>query len=228
MDRIKRIKKLKEVIATRVVVLDGAMGTTIQALNLSPEDFGGEEYEGCNEYLNITNPNAIKAIHDTFLKAGSDIIETNSFGSTPLVLSEYGQQDKAWEISRASAEIARGSADEYTTDVWPRFVAGSMGPTTKAISVTGGVSWDELAEHYRIQASGLIEGGVDLLLIETDSPYLAPVPHRGRTNEPAFVADTAKFLADLRGVDLDTLAHQTTDNFFRLFPLATRISGKDR
>jgi 5-methyltetrahydrofolate--homocysteine methyltransferase len=172
MAREPRVRLLHELIASRVIVLDGAMGTGIQDLNLSAEDFGGPEYEGCNEFLSITNPDAIKGIHRSFLEAGADVIETNSFGSTPLVLSEYGLADRALEISEASARIARECADEYAADDAPRFVAGSMGPTTKAISVTGGVTWDELAEHYRIQAVGLINGGADLLLLETTQDTL--------------------------------------------------------
>ncbi len=172
MDRDDRIERLKELIKERVLVVDGAMGTSIQSLDLTAEDFGGPEYEGCNEYLNITKPDAIKGIHRGFLEAGADIIETNSFGSTPLVLGEYGLAEQAREISRAAAEIARDVADELSTKDKPRFVAGSMGPTTKAISVTGGVTWDELAEHYRVQATGLIEGGVDLLLLETSQDTL--------------------------------------------------------
>ncbi|MEX2599731.1 MAG: methionine synthase, partial [Dehalococcoidia bacterium] len=148
------------------------MGTSIQALDLTAEDFGGPDYEGCNEYLNVTKPDAIKGIHRGFLGSGSDIIETNTFGSTPLVLSEYDLSERASEITKAGAEIARACADEYETDERPRFVAGAMGPTTKAISVTGGVTWDELAEHYRVQAVGLIEGGADLLLLETSQDTL--------------------------------------------------------
>jgi 5-methyltetrahydrofolate--homocysteine methyltransferase len=148
------------------------MGTNIQALGLTADDFGGAEYEGCNEFLNVTRPDAIAGIHRAFLEAGADIVETNTFGSTPLVLGEYGLADRAEEISRRGAEIARQAADELSTDAHPRFVAGSMGPTTKNISVTGGVTWDALAEHYRVQARGLIAGGVDLLLVETSQDTL--------------------------------------------------------
>jgi 5-methyltetrahydrofolate--homocysteine methyltransferase len=172
MDRETRVRLLRAVIASRIVVLDGGMGTSIQDLELNADDFGGAEYEGCNEFLNITNPHAIRGIHRSFLQAGSDVIESNSFGSTPLVLAEYGLADRALEISEAAASIARECADEYSTDDAPRFVAGSMGPTTKAISVTGGVTWDDLAEHYRVQAVGLINGGADLLLLETSQDSL--------------------------------------------------------
>jgi 5-methyltetrahydrofolate--homocysteine methyltransferase len=172
MDRDTRVRLLRDLIASRVIVLDGGMGTSIQDLNLTADNFGGPDYEGCNEFLNITDPDAIKGIHRSFLEAGSDVIETNSFGSTPLVLAEYGLADRALEISEAAARIARECADEFSTADAPRFVAGSMGPTTKAISVTGGVTWDELAEDYRIQAVGLISGGADLLLMETSQDSL--------------------------------------------------------
>ncbi|PZC50651.1 MAG: 5-methyltetrahydrofolate--homocysteine methyltransferase [Chloroflexi bacterium] len=167
-----RIEKLRGIMRERVIIVDGAMGTSIQNLCLSAQDFGGDEYEGCNEYLNVTRPDVVKAIHHSFLESGADVIETNSFGSTPLVLAEYGLEDHALIISRSAAQIARKIADDFSTQDWPRFVAGSMGPTTKAISITGGVTWEDLAEHYMIQAIGLIEGQVDLLLLETSQDTL--------------------------------------------------------
>ena len=148
------------------------MGTRIQSLGLTAEDFGGAELEGCNEYLNITRPDAIAGIHHDFLDAGADIIETNTFGSTPLVLGEYDLADRAEEISRIGAELARAAADDVSTDDHPRFVAGSMGPTTRSISVTANVTFDELVEHFRVQARGLITGGVDVLLVETSQDAL--------------------------------------------------------
>lgn len=159
--------RLEDVLKERIVVFDGAMGTSIQNLHLTPEDFGGPEYEGCNEYLVMTKPDAIKGIHDQFLEAGADIVETNTFGSTALVLAEYNLQDHAYEITKRAAEIARESVDQYTSSDKPRFVAGSMGPTTKSITVTGGVTFQELEENFYGQAKGLIEGGSDLLLMET-------------------------------------------------------------
>ncbi len=148
------------------------MGTSIQALGFTTEDFGGAELEGCLEYLNITQPDAIAGIHRAFLDAGADIIETNTFGSTPLVLGEFGVADMAEEISRIGAEIARAAADDASTEDHPRFVAGSMGPTTRSISVTANVTFDELIEHFRVQARGLITGGVDVLLVETSQDAL--------------------------------------------------------
>ncbi|MCM3763028.1 methionine synthase [Alkalihalobacillus oceani] len=151
----------------KILVLDGAMGTMLQQANLSAEDFGGEEYEGCNEYLNETAPEVIEKIHRDYLQAGADIIETNTFGSTNIVLDDYDLGHKAGELSRVSAEIARRVADEFSTPEWPRFVAGAMGPTTKSLSVTGGVTFEQLIESYYEQARGLILGGVDVMLLET-------------------------------------------------------------
>ncbi|MBM3946474.1 MAG: methionine synthase, partial [SAR202 cluster bacterium] len=148
------------------------MGTSIQDRLLTAQDFGGPQYEGCNEYLVMSRPDIITDIHRAFLEAGADIIETDTFGGTPLVLAEYGLADRAREINRAAGEIARRIADEFSTPERPRFVAGSMGPTTKTLSVTGGVTFDELAESYRIQAEGLLEGGIDLLLLETSQDAL--------------------------------------------------------
>jgi len=155
-----------------LLVIDGAMGTAIQALNLGPDDFGGAKYEGCNEYLTLTRPGLIEDIHRSYLDAGADIIETNSFGSTPVVLAEYELAHEARRLNREAATLARRAADAASTPDKPRFVAGSMGPTTKTISVTGGINFEELAGDYHIQAAGLIEGGVDLLLLETSQDTL--------------------------------------------------------
>ena len=162
-----RIAALKALLEERVVVLDGAMGTALQALDLTAEDFGGADYEGCNEYLVITRPDAVEGVHRSYLDAGADVIQTDTFGGTPVVLAEYGLADRAYEINRAAVELARKVADELSTPERPRFVYGSMGPTTKSLSVTGGITFDELSEAYEVQASGLVDGGADLLLIET-------------------------------------------------------------
>ena len=159
--------EILEALKNRILVLDGAMGTSIQGFNLSADDFGGDALEGCNENLILTKPSVIESIHRSYLKAGCDILETNTFGGTPLVLDEYGLGSKAHEINLKAAMIAKKCAQEFSTKEKPRFVAGSIGPTTKAISVTGGVTFDDLIENFRIQAKALIEGGVDYLLIET-------------------------------------------------------------
>ena len=169
MDANARIAELKAALARRILVVDGAMGTQIQARNLGPDDFGGADYEGCNEYLNLTCPDVIDDIHRAYLDAGADIIETNTFGATAVVLGEYDLAEHARRINRAAAAIAGRAAADYTAAdaAKPRFVAGAMGPTTRTISVTGGLTFDELAADYHQQAAGLIEGGADVLLLET-------------------------------------------------------------
>ncbi len=165
--RAERTSLLEGELSRRILVLDGAMGTALMAANLTAQDYGGEKYEGCPEILVETRPDVLRGIHDAYFVAGADIAETNTFGSTPLVLAEYGLSDRAEELSRKAAALARASADAHSTPDRPRFVAGSMGPTTKAISVTGGVTFDELREHYYLQARGLYAGGVDYYLLET-------------------------------------------------------------
>ncbi len=167
MSQIDRAQHLKRALKNRILVLDGAMGTAIQDLHLSADDFGGLDYEGCNENLNLTRPELIGQIHRSHLEAGADIVETNTFGATPLVLGEFGLSHKAEEINQAAARLARQVCDEFSGSERTRFVAGSIGPTTKAISVTGGISFEELLETFRVQARGLILGGADYLLVET-------------------------------------------------------------
>ncbi|MFZ0889704.1 MAG: homocysteine S-methyltransferase family protein, partial [Candidatus Binataceae bacterium] len=162
-----RIKLLKRILAERIVVLDGAFGTYIQGLDLGAGDFGGPELEGCNENLVRTRPDLIRKMHDAHLAAGADVIETATFGATSIVLNEYRLADQAREINRAAARIAREAAAAADTAEHPRFVAGSMGPTNKSISVTGGATFDQMADAYQEQAQGLIEGGADLMLVET-------------------------------------------------------------
>ena len=159
---------IQSIFNSRIWVLDGAMGTALQDRNLTAADFGGEAYEGCNENLVLTRPDVIREIHEKYLEAGSDIVETNTFGATPLVLDEYGLGDRAIEINRRAAEIARQAADLWTAKTGvTRYVAGSVGPTTKAISVTGGITFEELRRNFAVQAEGLIQGGADYLLLET-------------------------------------------------------------
>ncbi len=162
----QRIKLLKELLAERILVLDGAFGTFVLGQNLSAADYGGSRYEGCNENVVRTRPDLIRRMHDGFLEVGADIIETASFQASPIVLAEYDLEPDTREINRLAATLAREEAARFSTDK-PRFVAGSMGPTTKSISVTGGVTFDQMRDGYRVQAEGLIEGGVDILILET-------------------------------------------------------------
>jgi 5-methyltetrahydrofolate--homocysteine methyltransferase len=162
-----RAEALQEVLAERILVLDGATGTWLQGQDLTAEDFGGPDLEGCNENLVLTRPDVILRMHEEYLEAGADMVETDTFGGTPLVLAEYGLAANAIEINRRAAELAREAAAKYATPGRPRFVAGSMGPTTKAMTVTGGVTFDEMIGHYRMQALGLLAGGADVLLLET-------------------------------------------------------------
>jgi 5-methyltetrahydrofolate--homocysteine methyltransferase len=168
MPKTPLIEQLKK----RILIMDGAMGTMLQKANLAAADFGGEEFEGCNEQLNFTAPSIIEKIHLEYLLAGADIIETNTFGATSIVLEEYGLGYKAYEMNKIAAFIANKAVQQISNDEWPRYVAGSMGPTTKTLSVTGGITFDSLAAAYEEQAIGLIDGGVDLLLLETSQDML--------------------------------------------------------
>jgi len=152
---------------SRILLMDGAMGTMIQARDLSAQDFGGAQLEGCNEHLNLTRPDVIRAIHEAYLDAGADLISPNSFGCAPYVLAEYGLAERCHEITLAGARLARAAADSRSTSERPRFVLGAMGPGTRTITVTGGVSFDQVLDAYYRQARALIEGGVDALMLET-------------------------------------------------------------
>ena len=204
-------KRLMDLLRRRILIAGDANGTRIQALDLSEEDFGGPEYEGCNEYLNVLRPQIVQDIHRSYLEAGVDIVITNSFGSTPLVLDEYGLGHRAREISEAAARNARQAVDEFSTPERPRLVAGSMGPTTRSISVTGGITWDELREHYFVQASGLWEGGADLLLVETSQDTL---------NVKAALA-AIEDLSDKLGVEVPVAVQCTIET------MGTTLGGQD-
>jgi 5-methyltetrahydrofolate--homocysteine methyltransferase len=162
-----RAEALSQALAERILVLDGATGTWIQSQNLTAADFGGDALEGCNENLVKTRPDVVRAMHAAYFEAGADMVETNTFGATPLVLAEYGLAAEAFEINRRAAELAREVAAQFSTPDRTRFVAGSMGPTTRSVTVTGGVTFEELIAHYRVQAAGLLAGGADVLLLET-------------------------------------------------------------
>src|SRR5512145_2390270 len=133
--------RLRALLAERILVLDGATGTYLQGRDLEAKDFGGPEFEGCNEHLVLTRPDVIRDMHEGYLAAGADMVETDTFGGTRIVLAEYGLQDRVHDINVAAARLAREACARFETPDRPRFVAGSMGPGTKTISVTGGITF---------------------------------------------------------------------------------------
>ena len=165
-----------EALDRRVLVFDGAMGTSIQRYHLSAEDFGGKGLEGCNDHLVLTRPDVIREIHESFMSAGVDVLETCTFQSTPRRLEEWGLLEKARDINVAAARLAREVADRFSTAERPRFVAGSIGPTgmlpSSSDPVLSAITYDELSEQYYLQAKYLVEGGVDVLLVETAQDIL--------------------------------------------------------
>src|SRR6266851_710994 len=167
---------LRRALTERILVLDGAMGTMIQAADLGPDDFGGVSLEGCNEHLNLTRPDVIRNIHTAYFDAGADCVSTNTFGCAPYVLGEYGLADRAYEITLAAARLAREAAtvDGHgpSRSNVDRFVIGAMGPSTRSISVTRNVTFQEVMDGYEVQAAALIAGGADALLLETQQDTL--------------------------------------------------------
>ena len=170
-------RRYLDAVEDHVVIFDGAMGTSIQKFNLTAEDFGGEQYNGCNDFLVITRPDVIEAIHASFLAVGSEAVETNTFRSNRLTLAEYGLQDRTLEINRTAASLARRVCDRFEQETGiPRFVAGSIGPSGKLPSGSdpdlSNITFEELAQLYYEQAQGLVEGGADLLIVETSQDIL--------------------------------------------------------
>ena len=165
-----------DLISRKVALFDGAMGTSLQKLDLTPEQFGGERTAGCNDYLVISYPKAVETVHRSFLAAGADVIETCTFRSNRITLAEYGLSNRVLEINREAAALAKKAATEFSSPGSPRLVAGSIGPSGKLPSMNdpelSDVTFSELADIFREQAQGLLEGGVDLLLIETSQDIL--------------------------------------------------------
>src|SRR5690349_15174557 len=162
----QRQQALYDALQSRVLVLDGAMGTMIHAVPLSIEtDYLGRE--NCPEILNVTRPDVIAGIHRAYLKAGADIVETNTFGGSPIALVENKLADRTYELNFAAARLAREVADEFSATGKTRFVAGSMGPTTKDLNITASATFARMRDGYYEQAKGLVEGGSDFLLVET-------------------------------------------------------------
>ncbi len=178
------MQKIEEILKEKILILDGAMGTMIQQYNFTEEDFRGERFKdfpvplkGNNDLLSITQPEAIKEIHKKYLEAGADIIETNTFSGTTISMADYKMEDLVYELNFESAKIAKEIANEFTKNEpkKPRFVAGSMGPTNKTASMSPevndpgfrAITFEELKTAYKQQAEALIDGGADLLLVET-------------------------------------------------------------
>ncbi|MDQ6786788.1 MAG: methionine synthase [Acidobacteriota bacterium] len=160
------MKSFLDLLKEKIVVFDGAMGTNLQVQNLSLDDFGGLRFEGCNENLLNTRPDAVEKVHAGFLEVGSDVIETNSFNGTTFDFEEYGMADMTYEMNAKAARLAKRIANDFSTKHKPRFVAGSMGPGRK-LPTLGHVSFLDLKNSYAVQVAGLIDGGVDLLIVET-------------------------------------------------------------
>src|SRR5215213_2822538 len=158
--------KFLELLKEKIVVFDGAMGSNLQAQNLSIEDWGGANFENCSENLLYTKPEAIETVHLGFLDVGCDVIETNSFGGSEVVLQEFGIADKAYDVNKRAAEMAKRLANDYATAAQPRFVAGSMGPGTK-LPTLGHITYENLKKSYDRQVHGLFDGGVDMFIVET-------------------------------------------------------------
>src|SRR2546426_42075 len=159
-------KSFLETLSDRIVVFDGAMGTNLHAQDLSVDDYGGPQFEGCPEHLLVTMPHAVEKVHAGFLEVGCDVVETDSFGSTSIVLAEYQIAHLAYELNVKAAQIAKRVAADFSTNDKPRWVAGSMGPTTKLPSL-GHISFLDMKASYAEQARGLVDGGVNILLVET-------------------------------------------------------------
>ncbi|MCL5267917.1 MAG: homocysteine S-methyltransferase family protein [Bacteroidetes bacterium] len=194
--------ELLEILKKRVLVFDGATGTSLQTQNLTSADFGGEHLAGCNEYLNIFKPEAPERVHRGFLEVGVDVVETNSFGGSSIVLAEYGLADSSYEINKRSAEIARKVADEYSSPERRRYVAGSMGPTTKLPSL-GHIGFDDMRESYKVQVKGLVDGGADLLIVETCQDLLQAKAALASIHE--FIEETGKGIAVVVSITIETM-----------------------
>ncbi|HQD15799.1 MAG TPA: homocysteine S-methyltransferase family protein, partial [Ottowia sp.] len=177
-----RAAQLPAILKQRLVILDGAMGTMIQRFKLSEAQFRGERFadfgrdvKGNNELLSLTRPDVVQAVHEKYLAAGADLIETNTFGATRIAQADYGMEGLAREMNVASARLARAACDKFSTPDKPRFVAGALGPTPKTASISPDVNdpgarnvdFEQLRAAYYEQVEGLVEGGADVLLVET-------------------------------------------------------------
>ena len=240
--RTQRIEALERDLARRILILDGAMGTMVQALELGEGDFRGErlrdhasELRGNNDLLSITRADSIREIHEAFLEAGADILETNTFNSTRISQSDYGLEGLVHELNAQGARLARAAADAYSTPERPRWVAGVLGPTSRTASISPdvndpgyrNVSFDELRENYLEAIDGLVEGGADIILVETVFDTLNAKAalfaveeyfERAGMRLPVMVSGT---IADMSG---RTLSGQTAEAFWYSVRHANPIS----
>ena len=231
-ERAARIEALHRALDERILVLDGAMGTMVQALGLDEDDFRGErfrdhdrELRGNNDLLNLTRPDAVRGIYEAYLRAGADIVETNTFNATAISQAEYGLAAEVRAINLAGARLAREAADACASADRPRWVAGVLGPTSRTASISPDVndpghrntSFDELRENYRAALEGLVEGGADIIMVETvfdtlnAKAALFAVDEFFRRNDlrlPVMISGT---ITDLSG---RTLSGQTAEAFW--------------
>ncbi len=234
--------KLQQTLKKRIAILDGAMGTMIQRHNLSEDDYRGEQFadwksdlKGNNDLLSITKPDVIAKIHEEYLEAGADILQTNTFNANAISLADYNMQHLSFKLNKASAELARKAADKYSTEKKPRFVAGSLGPTNRTASISPDVqkpearniTFDQLMEAYYEATNGLVQGGADIILIETIFDTL---------NAKAAIFAVKKYFEDknielpimISGTITDasgrTLSGQTTEAFWNSVRHAEPIS----
>src|SRR2546423_2013616 len=196
------MSNLLETLKERIVVFDGAMGTNLQGQNLTLDDFGGPRFEGCNENLLVTRSDAVEKVHTGFLDVGCDVIETNSFNGTPVDFAEYGVADKAYDMNVLAARLAKRVASDYATKDKPRWVAGSIGPGTK-LPTLGHITYTDIRIAYREQVRGLLDGGADLLIVETCQDLLQ--------TKGALAAIFAEFKA--RGRRVPVIAQVTIEIF---------------
>lgn len=162
------LETIKDIIKNRVLVIDGAMGTQLQLADIKADEwiYEGADLEGCNELLNLTAPHILETIHDSYAKAGADLISTNTFGSMPWVLDEYDIGHTSYELSKLGAQLVKKSCEKYSTPLKPRYVLGSIGPGTKLPSLNH-IKYDDMYDGYKIMAQGLADGGCDIFLLET-------------------------------------------------------------
>src|SRR5919107_515392 len=191
----------------RVVIFDGAMGTNLQVQNLSVDDYGGAQYEGCPEYLLVSRPEAVERVHAGFFEAGCDVVETDSFGGIPYVVDEYGIGHMAYDLNVKAAQLARRVASDFSTADRKRWVAGSMGPGTKSPTL-GHISFNEVKAAYGVQARGLLDGGCDLLIVETCQDLLQ--------TKATLAAIFAEFKR--RGSRVPVIAQVTIETFGTMLP----------